>query len=30
MTAPDGRMLGLAEPAKARGFLHPAVVFSYN
>ena len=30
MTAPDGRMLGLAEPAKVRGFLHPAVVFSYN
>jgi tRNA pseudouridine55 synthase len=30
MTAPDGRMLGLAEPAKARGFLHPSVVFSYN
>lgn len=30
MTSPDGRMLGLAEPAKARGFLHPAVVFSYN
>jgi tRNA pseudouridine55 synthase len=30
MTAPDGRMLGLAEPAKALGFLHPAVVFSYN
>jgi tRNA pseudouridine55 synthase len=30
LTAPDGRMLGLAEPAKSRGFLHPAVVFSYN
>jgi tRNA pseudouridine55 synthase len=30
MTAPDGRMLGLAEPAKVRGLLHPAVVFSYN
>ena len=30
MTAPDGRMLGLAEPAKAPGFLHPSVVFSYN
>ncbi len=30
MIAPDGRMLGLAERAKRPGFLHPAVVFSYN
>jgi len=30
MTAPSGQFLGLAEPAKIRGFLHPAVVFSYN
>jgi tRNA pseudouridine55 synthase len=30
MTAPDGKMLGLAEPAKTRGFLHPAVVFSFH
>jgi tRNA pseudouridine55 synthase len=30
MTGPSGRFLGLAEPAKMRGFLHPAVVFSYN
>jgi tRNA pseudouridine55 synthase len=30
MTAPDGRMVGLAEPARTRGFLHPAVIFSYN
>lgn len=30
MIDPDGRIVGLAEPAKMRGFLHPAVVFSYN
>ena len=28
--SPEGRLLGLAEPAKSAGFLHPAVVFSYN
>lgn len=26
----DGRLIGLAEPAKTLGFLHPAVIFSYN
>jgi hypothetical protein len=26
----DGRLVGLADPAKTPGFLHPAVVFSYN
>jgi tRNA pseudouridine55 synthase len=30
LTMEDGRMVGLAEPAKTHGFLHPAVVFSYN
>lgn len=30
MIGPDGRIVGLAEPAKTSGFLHPAVVFSYN
>jgi tRNA pseudouridine55 synthase len=30
LLAPDGRMVGLAEPAKMPGFLHPAVIFSYN
>lgn len=30
MIAPDGRMVGLAERSKTPGFLHPAVVFSYN
>jgi tRNA pseudouridine55 synthase len=30
MLAPDGRMVGLAEPSNLPGFLHPAVVFSYN
>jgi tRNA pseudouridine55 synthase len=30
MIGPDGRVVGLAEPARVRGFLHPAVVFSYN
>lgn len=27
---PDGRLIGLADPAKMPGFLHPVVVFSYN
>lgn len=27
---PDARLVGLADPAKIPGFLHPAVVFSYN
>ena len=26
----DGRLVGLADPANVPGFLHPAVVFSYN
>lgn len=30
LIGPDGRLVGLAEPAETRGFLHPAVVFSYN
>jgi tRNA pseudouridine55 synthase len=30
LLGPDGRMVGLAEPAKMPGFLHPAVIFSYN
>lgn len=30
MMGPDERIVGLAEPAKMRGFLHPTVVFSYN
>jgi tRNA pseudouridine55 synthase len=30
MIGPDGRLVGLAEPAKMPGFLHPSVVFSYN
>ena len=30
MMAPDGRFVGLAEPSKMPGFLHPAVIFSYN
>jgi tRNA pseudouridine55 synthase len=30
MLTPSGQLLGLAEPAKMPGFLHPAVVFSYN
>jgi tRNA pseudouridine55 synthase len=30
LMGPGGRLIGLAEPAKTRGFLHPAVVFSYN
>jgi tRNA pseudouridine55 synthase len=28
LLSPDGQLLGLAEPSKIRGFLHPAVVFS--
>ena len=28
MLAPDGRLAGLATPAKAAGLLHPTVVFS--
>ncbi len=27
---PDARLVGLADQAKIPGFLHPAVVFSYN
>jgi tRNA pseudouridine55 synthase len=30
MMTPDGRLLGLAERSNMPGFLHPAVVFSYN
>jgi tRNA pseudouridine55 synthase len=30
MVGPDGRLVGLAEPSKMPGFLHPSVVFSYN
>jgi len=30
LLGPDGRLVGLAEPSKSRGFLHPAVIFSYN
>lgn len=30
LVAPDGRLVGLADRAKTPGFLHPAVVFSYN
>jgi tRNA pseudouridine55 synthase len=30
LLAPDGQLLGLAEPAKTPGFLHAAVIFSYN
>ena len=30
LLGPDGRLIGLAEPSKTRGFLHPAVIFSYN
>jgi tRNA pseudouridine55 synthase len=30
LLGPDGRLVGLAEPSKTSGFLHPAVVFSYN
>ena len=27
LLSPEGTLLGLAEPAKTSGFLHPAVVF---
>jgi tRNA pseudouridine55 synthase len=27
---PDERLIGLADPAKVPGFLHPSVIFSYN
>ena len=30
LLSPEGRLVGLAEPAKTPGFLHPAVIFSYN
>ena len=30
LLSPDGRLIGLAQPAKTPGFLHPAVIFSYN
>ena len=30
LLGPDGRLVGLAEPSKISGFLHPAVIFSYN
>jgi tRNA U55 pseudouridine synthase TruB len=30
LMSPEGRLIGLAEPSKMPGFLHPAVVFSYN
>jgi tRNA pseudouridine55 synthase len=30
LLAPDGRLIGLADRANLPGFLHPAVVFSYN
>jgi tRNA pseudouridine55 synthase len=30
LLAPDGQLVGLADRAKLPGFLHPAVVFSYN
>jgi tRNA pseudouridine55 synthase len=30
LLAPDGRLVGLAGPSKSRGFLHPAVILSYN
>lgn len=30
LIAPDGRLVGLGSRAKTPGFLHPAVVFSYN
>jgi tRNA pseudouridine55 synthase len=30
LLGPDDRLVGLAEPSKTRGFLHPAVIFSYN
>lgn len=30
LLGPDGHLVGLADPAKTAGFLHPAVVFRYN
>ena len=30
LVGPDGQLVGLADRAKLPGFLHPAVVFSYN
>jgi tRNA pseudouridine55 synthase len=30
LIAPDGRLVGLAERSSMPGFLHPAVIFSYN
>jgi tRNA pseudouridine55 synthase len=30
LLSPDGRLIGLADRANLPGFLHPAVVFSYN
>jgi tRNA pseudouridine55 synthase len=30
LLGPDGGFVGLAEPGKTPGFLHPAVIFSYN
>lgn len=30
LLGPDGRLIGLAEPGETPGFLHPAVIFSYN
>ena len=30
LVGPDGKLIGLAEPSKSHGFLHPAVIFSYN
>lgn len=30
LLSPDGRLVGLAGPAKTPGFLHPSVIFSYN
>jgi tRNA pseudouridine55 synthase len=30
LLGPDGRLIGLANPSKTEGFLHPSVVFSYT
>ena len=30
LLSPDGRLVGLAEPARTPGFLHPAVIFGDN
>jgi tRNA pseudouridine55 synthase len=30
LLSPDARLIGLANPAKTPGFLHPSVIFSYN